>query len=360
MAEEHYYYDYAHYYDAIQFNVTSTKPGWQVLLWTTVYTVVCITIGFLFVCRKRKWRKEKRSDSTTTGKEGATNEPQSWVDRNPYICAVDEVVENALFDNALYNASGTGSIESDNSSEAYEFWEKMMFGAEESGAETSYELYKEDLDKDNNKIHDVGKAASSNEKSVEIRSQYESPIDPKPESEPSIVSIPRDSEYLDDSFDNFSDDSPPRSPPPRAKSSADHDRKKAGTRRFLSFGRKNRRFSVKKREKKNRGFKAVQAEDKMEKRSRTLNRLFHKQHSLEIELRESKCHASKQVDESYENFDDYEHPSEVDKCFDPDLNCSGDTIRSANSSFSKVIDRSGEGDDTFEKEMQEIKKLAIP
>ena len=143
---EDYYYDYSHYYDTFKFNVTSTTPGMNVLLITTAYTVLCIIIGFLFKCRKRKWRNKKEDTAAKprNGEKNDQNTQEAWMDTNPYMCAVDEVVENSFFDYDIDKSSDARSVDSDDSSKAYEYWENM-FGPEGTDeAETSYELYEED------------------------------------------------------------------------------------------------------------------------------------------------------------------------------------------------------------------------
>ena len=346
---EDYYYDYSHYYDTFKFNVTSTTPGMNVLLITTAYTVLCIIIGFLFKCRKRKWRNKKENAAAKPGNEEKDdqNTPEAWMDTNPYMCAVDEVVENSFFDYDIDKSSDARSVDSDDSSKAYEYWENM-FGPEGTDeAETSYELYEED----------TGNA----DKNLEVRPSKEIMEIPP---EPTIASITTDSQTtkipqsvnVHDSLENFTDDPPVKSEKPVAK----RKEKRVEVRRFL-FGRRKRRFSVKKMETKSMGQNFVKEVDEKKTRSRRFNRLFHKPNSLEIELKAGRWGSSKDVDESYEYFDDYEDPIEVDKQFDPDLNHSRHTSCSKDASKSEeIVDRSGEGDDTYEKEMKEIYKLAVP
>jgi hypothetical protein len=429
-----------------QNNANSTTPGMDVLLITTAYTVLCIIIGFLFKCRKRKWRNKKENAAAKPGNEEKDdqNTPEAWMDTNPYMCAVDEVIENSLFDHDVEKSLDTKTVESDDSSKAYEYWENMI-GPE---AETSYELYEEDTGNDDKNLQVrpskemIEIASEPNIASITTDSSYELYKDdtgttdknlqvrPSKEmieiaSEPNIVSITTDPScelYKDDtgnadknlevrpsremmeippeptiasittdsaitksqqrgnmqaSSENFTDHPPIKSDKPVAKG----NEKKVSERRF-PFGRKKRTFSVVKIEMKSNGLSLRkkrrfsiknmetisndtinldEAVDEKKTRSRRFNRLFHKPNSLEIELKAERWGSPKDVDESYEYFDDYEDPIEVEKQFDPDLNHSRHTSCSKDASKSEeIVDRSGEGDDTYEKEMKEIYKLAVP
>ena len=332
-----------------QNNANSTTPGMDVLLVTTAYTVLCIIIGFLFKCRKRKWRNKKENAAAKPGNEEKDdqNTPEAWMDTNPYMCAVDEVIENSLFDHDVEKSLDTKTVESDDSSKAYEYWENM-FGPEGTDeAETSYELYEED----------TGNA----DKNLEVRPSKEIMEIPP---ETTIASITTDSQTtkipqsvnVHDSLENFKKHKILNKQSKKLKK-----REKRVEMRRIPFGRRKRRFSVKKMETKSIGNKSVQEVDEKKTRSRRFNRLFHKPNSLEIELKAGRWGSSKDVDESYEYFDDYEDPIEVDKQFDPDLNHSRHTSCSKDASKSEeIVDRSGEGDDTYEKEMKEIYKLAVP
>jgi hypothetical protein len=232
----------------------------------------------------------------------------------------------------------------------------------------SCELYKDD----------TGNA----DKNLEVRPSREMMEIPP---EPTIASITTDSAItksqqrgnVQASSENFTDHPPIKSDKPVAKG----NEKKVRERRF-PFGRKKRTFSVVKIEMKSNGLSLRkerrfsikkmetksndtinldEAVDEKKTRSRRFNRLFHKPNSLEIELKAERWGSSKDVDESYEHFDDYEDPIEVEKQFDPDLNHSRHTSCSKDASKSEeIVDRSGEGDDTYEKEMKEIYKLAVP
>lgn len=200
-------------------NSTST-PGMDVLLITTAYTVLCIIIGFLFKCRKRKWRNDNENTSAKPGNEEKDdqNTPEAWMDTNPCMRAVRD---------KMYHTSDTNSVESDDSSKAYEYWEHV-FGPDgkrnAAGDSNTYELFTTDLE---------------------------------------TIKIPQSVNVYE-----------------QLKG---REKKVSMTRRFL-FGRRKRRFNVKKMETKSMGNKSVQ----------------------------------------------------------------------------EVVDRSGEGDDTYEMEMKEIYKLAVP
>ena len=338
-----------------QNNAYSTTPGMDVLLITTAYTVLCIIIGFLFKCRKRKWRNKKEDTAAKprNGEKNDQNTPEAWMGTNPYMCAVDEVIENSLFDHdKMYDTSDTNSVDSDDSSKAYEYWEHV-FGPDGNsnvaGDRNTYELYEDDTGNADKNLHVKG---DPNEVLIE---------NPP---EPTFASITTDSQTtkipqsvnVHDSLENFKKHKLLNKQSKKLKK-----REKKVELRRIPFGRRKRRFSVKKMETKSVGNKSVQEVDEKKTRSRRFNRLFHKPNSLEIELKAERWGSSKDVDESYEHFDDYEDPIEVEKQFDPDLNHSRHTSCSKDASKSEeIVDRSGEGDDTYEKEMKEIYKLAVP
>jgi hypothetical protein len=86
-----------------QYNSNSVAPGWPVLLATTAYTAICITIGFLFICRKKKWGNKDKHSKSRSGDDGefgspSTNASQAWIDPTPYLCAVHEVVGNKAYE----------------------------------------------------------------------------------------------------------------------------------------------------------------------------------------------------------------------------------------------------------------------
>lgn len=60
--------------------------------------------------------------------------------------------------------------------------------------------------------------------------------------------------------------------------------------------------------------------------------------------------------ESYEGYHSYEDPENVDRCSDPNMNMRVEKGRDEG----KVRDTSGEGENTFVKEMQQISSLAVP
>ena len=225
----------------------STTPGMDVLLITTAYTALCIIIGFLFKCRKRKWRNDK--ENTSAAKPGNEekddqNTPESWMDTNPCMRAVNTVIEHSLFDrDKMYHTSDTNSVESNDSSKAYEYWEHV-FGPDgdsnAAGDSNSYKLFAKDSE---------------------------------------TMKIPQSINVNDDSLENFSDLKLRNKQSKQLKGRE----KKVEMKRSL-FGRRKSRFSVKRIETESIGNKSVQ----------------------------------------------------------------------------EVVDRSGEGDDTYEKEMKEIYKLAVP
>ena len=224
----------------------STTPGMDVLLITTAYTVLCIIIGFLFKCRKRKWRNKQENAAAKPGNEEKDdqNTPEAWMGTNPYMCAVDEVIENSLFDHdKMYDTSDTNSVDSDDSSKAYEYWEHV-FGPDgdsnAAGDSNSYKLFAKDSE---------------------------------------TMKIPQSINVNDDSLENFSDLKLRNKQSKQLKGRE----KKVEMKRSL-FGRRKSRFSVKRIETESIGNKSVQ----------------------------------------------------------------------------EVVDRSGEGDDTYEKEMKQIYKLAVP
>ena len=123
---------------------TSTTPGMDVLLITTAYTGLCIIIGFLFKCRKRKWRNDMENTSAANpGNEEKDdqNMPDDWM---------DPVIEHSLFDrDKIYHTSDTNSVESDDSSKAYEYWEHAFGGPADgnsnaAGDSNSYKLFAKD------------------------------------------------------------------------------------------------------------------------------------------------------------------------------------------------------------------------
>ena len=305
----------------------TTTPGTDVLLITTAYTVLCIIIGFLFKCRKRKWRNnEENAAAAKSEKDADQNAPEPWMD-NPYMCGVDAVIEHSLFDHDT-DTSFTNSFETDDDSKAYEYWEHVfgLVDGKDSNADgeskTSYKLHEDDT---GNADKNLSVEGDPNEVMIEIPPG------------PTIVPITTNSETTDespqsanvhDSLENFNKVKLPNKQSKELK----RRERKFEMRRFIS-GRRKWRFSVKKMK-----FKKT--------RSR----------SFKIELKAGN------VDGSYEHFDDYEDPIDVEKLFDPDLNhssrhtsCSKDASKSE-----EIVDRSGEGDDTYDKEMKEIYKLAVP
>jgi len=173
------YYDYYYdnYYYAVDFTVTSIHPGNSLLIITTGYTIICLLAGFLFHCRKKKWRKNEEKpkgskvhtdthtavqnsygstvlkphdpNSSPGGGTVSTAPPSpltpismgpSWacgVDPSAYVPMVDGIVlfeeDRAVDGIALFEddrgADGGESVGSDGSSKAYE----DLFGADEEG-----------------------------------------------------------------------------------------------------------------------------------------------------------------------------------------------------------------------------------
>ena len=62
-SDDYYYYDY-YDYDNMVFHVKSIHPGASLLIWTSLYTALCVLIGFVFKCRKRKYKKEWEQNGT--------------------------------------------------------------------------------------------------------------------------------------------------------------------------------------------------------------------------------------------------------------------------------------------------------
>ena len=161
------YYDYDH----MVFHVTTIHPGGSLLLWTSLYTAVCVLVGFFFKCRKRKYRKEWDTDGQEVGIGGNANTNGTYVSpsakQNEGVrfatpqkvdgdmdgqqqksssrscfgtemeaanaCGAAEVLDNAaLFD--LDDSLMDASFGSDNSSKAYEFWE-TIFGPDQDGGD---------------------------------------------------------------------------------------------------------------------------------------------------------------------------------------------------------------------------------
>ena len=371
MSEDGYYYDYSHYYDSFEFNVTSETPGVGILLITAAYTLICIVIGFLFQCRKKKWQKTKGGGTAkpnsgkVMGKENGSNGPAENVDaiaqNNAFMCAVEEVVDNALFDHENEQDSDGDSIQSDDSSKAYEYWEQIFGPDEADGVDGEVPIFY-DLFEDNTDVN-------ATEKSLEVKpGEVIIDTNPKPtvaklDSVRSFEGGVKKSQREHFSEEKFIDDVPqtPQSPTKTSKKkrSFRNKRKSPGKNAEIRkpiLGRLRRRFRVKKREKKSVAIN----QDYEIKKTQSFNKIFHKQRSLEIELKEGIDFESseKEVDESYEYFEDFDDPTEIEQQIDRSLNVSKDF--SNNSSKVSFEDTSGEGDDTFEKEMKEINKLFIP
>lgn len=396
------YYDYSNYYDQMQFDVVSIVPGWPVLLATTAYTAICITIGFLFICRKKKWRNKDKDEF------GSPTTSQAWLDPSPYMCAVDEVVGNTFFDQEHVNDLDDNSIESDDSNKALEYFfgkdENSNATPEEVEAETSYKLFTDGGD-------NSGKSGNSADKSIELSDMdIENPSESR-----SIESDDAKSQTSEfprrpiSTTESFMDDPVP-APTPKVRCTSLKDlEKKAEPRKLV--GRKSRRFRSKKRER-----KAVSLHSFGDHRNKQLGgvRIFHGPNSLEIELREeagppasrpkkllrfsrsSKLslseststnegspHSNNQSTTQYSRAGSSLSDVQQDKDSEPSSRKSNGVLsrfRHAKSSKKREddsgpndkaelntsddksvnVDRSGEGNDTFQKEMIEINKLAIP
>jgi len=362
-------YDYSHYYDIVEFNVTSIQPSTSLLAHTTGFTVISVFIGFIFKCRKKKWRKKKGEPTVKSiDQEEAVQTSLACGDPSIYMCAIDEVIDNAFFDHDHENNSDAGSVDSDNSSKAYE----DLFGPDQNqdrytaapevktsldtgvdtsnGTNNSYELFYEDernkLAKKGNHVKlfesspqppfEIGATGSESERESPYRAMVNSETshdEPRKTNENTKIEPYTKSKALITSSH--------RSPT--------SDKKKIGFRRF-QFSRKKSITS----DNDNDRYRVETAT-----RHLTLCRVLHSPNNCEIELKEGKFPVGVDVgvgghDESYEKFNDREDPNEVDKFTDPNLNCSADE---SNISKNEVIDRSGEGDDTYENEMREINKL---
>lgn len=362
MGNDKNYYDYSNYYNENSFEVTSVHPGMMLLLGTTGYTAVCILIGFMFKCRKKKWRKQEAAQKEAETARQHEREEEStsangpaWlsnvqVDASAYMCAVDEVIDNTFFEDSHQRDSDGASIDSNDSSKAYEY----LFGADgnvhsrdgdEGGAiadmnnmqtnDVSYELFEEGESRGRGKMTSKSNHVERRSSSDTCSSSNSSQMRSKSPLEGSEVII---------------DISPKLSEGKKLSPgiSIKDQEKKVEVRRFL-FGRKNR---VKKREKKTVK-KKMSCVPRTSSRFVTVDRVFHSPNNLEIELKEtfmsewSEQNNPERLHESYEHYHEYEDPIEVDKRMCPELNGRRD-------------DMSGEDDDTYEKEMGEIMKLAIP
>jgi|AntRauTorckE5430_2_1112549.scaffolds.fasta_scaffold00042_16 hypothetical protein len=287
-----------------EYNSNSIAPGWPVLFATTAYTAICITVGFLFICRKKKWGNKDNHSKSRSGDDGefgspTTNPSQARVDPTPYMCPVDEVIGNTFFDQERIDDLDDNSIESNDSNKAYEYFfgqdgKNENITSEEVEAEMSYELFA-----DGNR----GNSGNGADKSMELSNVI---IENSPESRSvesddaqsqtnkplaiNKIHLTNRSFVLVDIMGN-----PVHALTPEVRLASLEDReKKTESRRFL--GRKSRSFRVKKR-----------------KRKTGSNR-------------------PKSKAEKLSTFND----------------------KSTNA------DRSVEGNDTYQKEMNEINKLAIP
>lgn len=371
MGNDKDYYDYSNYYNENSFEVTSVHPGMMLLLGTTGYTAVCILIGFMFKCRKKKWRKQEAAQKEAETARQHEREEEStsangpaWlsnvqVDASAYMCAVDEVIDNTFFEDSHQRDSDGASIDSNDSSKAYEY----LFGADgnvhsrdgdEGGAiadmnnmqtnDVSYELFEEGESRGRGKM-------TSNSNHVERRTSGDA-------CRSSNSSQKRSTSPLEGS-EVIINISPKLSEVKKLSPgiSIKDQEKKVEVRRFL-FGRKNR---VKKREKRTVK-KKMSCVPRTSSRFVTVDRVFHSPNNLEIELKEtfvsewSEQENPERLHESYEHYHEYEDPIEVDKRTCPELN----GRRDGENPTSGSVDMSGEGDDTYEKEMGEIMKLAIP
>jgi hypothetical protein len=400
------YYDYSHYYDEIRFEVFSIAPGWPVLVATTAYTAICITVGFLFICRKKKWRNKDKHSKSGIGNDGelgspSTNASQDWVDPTPYMCAVDEVVGNTLFDQELIDDLDDNSIESFDSNKAYEyFFGQDGSNNEEVGAEMSYELFADgNRENSRNSAHKIIELSN-----VIIENSPGSRSDAQSQT---IKPLTTTESFMDNPV-------PARTPKVRLTSLQDRE-KKTEPRRLL--GRKSRRFSIKKREKKTVSNQSLRENDEYNfQRFQTFNRIFHAPNNLEIEVspvdieltsparspkkpsrfrRLSKLFVSESTQKNEpENRSQYlssnegnshsnnqsttQHSSarsslsvvQQDVNSEPSCHKSLGLLSGTSTNKAEMIstsidkstnaDQSVEGNDTYQKEMNEINKLAIP
>ena len=327
-----------------------TTPGTDVLLVTTAYTVLCIIVGFLFKCRKKKWRNNEENAGAAKLDDQNASEP--WMD-NPYMCGVDAVIgEHSLFDHDI-DTSLNNSFDTDADGKTYEYWEHM-FGLVDDGkdsnanaegeSKTSYKLYEDETGNADKNLNVEGDPNDT---------MIENPPDPI------IAPITTISETTDESpqsanvndfFENYN------KVKLRSKQLKNlRGRDKSYEIRRVTSGR--RRWSPRVKKTENKSVQEVQVDDKKTGSPRSFN-LFHKPNSLEIELN------AKNVDGSYEHFDDHEDPINVEKLADPDLNHTSSRLTTSSSKDASksedIVDRSGEGDDTYKKEMKEIYKLAVP
>ena len=122
---------------------------WEVLATTFAYTVICISIGFTFRCRRKKWMKSKDEIGNIKYAQEPNNprEELLWVDTNPYICNVEEVVQISFFDEDVMDNDSLDSDDSDyidDGSKKNEYWEnKIVFDTtdEQKRSKSPYELY---------------------------------------------------------------------------------------------------------------------------------------------------------------------------------------------------------------------------
>jgi len=376
------YYDYSHYYDEQSFVVTSVQPGLNLLIGTLGYTFLCIIVGFLFKCRKKKWRKPK-SHKEEKELERVKEEQMANVDMSAYMCAVDEVIENAFFDEKEKDEDGA-SIDSNDSSKAYEYLfgletdkyavpDKSIDKGNESDAvigmnvntnskakENSYELFKESKGRGNsNKSMNSSRSRSDNEHANRIKNMNMTSDSSK--GSDVLIQISPKSSFVEVSPKLFR----VRVTAPSKSISPDASHRRVSSNFFSRHknisDRSNSRNTIKHYEKRTlRRFLFGKRRSGLKNLEKGFSdRVIHSPSDLEIELKETLRAVNDPggLVESYEDYHQYMDPSEVDKRTDPELNCSRD---SKVMKSDKTMNKSGEGDDTFAKEMNEIHKLSIP
>lgn len=146
------------YYDSLQFfTKSSVEPGKGVLIITSAYTFLCVLIGFLLKCRNKKsWTRDK--DDATQIDDESYQDISTGKMPIPYLFAVDNVIENALFNDETDDSHvDITSAEADDTRKAYEYYQERNGGLQvikdsrlNEEASFSYELY-EDYTKSENR-----------------------------------------------------------------------------------------------------------------------------------------------------------------------------------------------------------------
>ena len=358
------------------FRVTSTVPSWEVLVYTAAYTAVCVLIGFFFKCRKKKNRSKNQNKNATdddneykappvvpsnqdpkgqvdVSKQGDGISDQGSctttviVDPSSYLCAVEDVVGNTFFDD---KDSVDGSEEdtlfstadSFDSSKAYEYWQNIFVPHEyhDDGLVIKKKEGANDRPPTTVNVLPTGDDYLLFEKdtSGDILKDEEAKTQP--------MNSRKRTRY-DDAYEGM--DNALRVPPPPTGTLHRHPKSNIATSLLTTMDKRRG-----KRMKRN----SSRSLENSSLSSRLLGRVIHSPSNLEIELKEGSFKRNgNKLDETYESYEHFEDPNEVDSRSEPGFVIEKKKHLADNR---PVEDTSGLGEDTYKNEMMAIYKLSGP